>query len=162
MDSDGNTKKYKDVYEFFKRISVQTAEFDSLTKAARRFSTSFGVQPSRPVKGITNITWRTPKSLIPRQRRQSLRHRHQLQWSRTRDGLWSHVPVMESVLEEDDENIDPKSNMANDEGEFTDDDVMLCYESPSAKKLNAITASDKLSMACFRTAVKEQLSTPQL
>ena len=42
MDSDGNTKKYKDVYEFFKRISVQTAEFDYLTKAARRFSTSFG------------------------------------------------------------------------------------------------------------------------
>ena len=34
MDSDGNTRKYKDVYEFFKRISVQTAEFDSLTKAA--------------------------------------------------------------------------------------------------------------------------------
>ena len=42
MDSDGNKKKYKDVYEFFKRIAVQTAEFDTLTKAARRFSKSFG------------------------------------------------------------------------------------------------------------------------
>ncbi len=38
MDADGNTKRYKDVYEFFKRVAV---EFDSLTKAARKFSTAF-------------------------------------------------------------------------------------------------------------------------
>jgi hypothetical protein len=41
MDADGNTRKYKDVYDFFKRVSVQTAEFDSLTKVARKFSTAF-------------------------------------------------------------------------------------------------------------------------
>ena len=41
MGADGNTKRYKDVYEFFKRVAVQSAEFDSLTKAARKFSTAF-------------------------------------------------------------------------------------------------------------------------
>jgi hypothetical protein len=41
MDADGNTKRYKDVYEFFKRVAIQSAEFDSLTKAARKFSTAF-------------------------------------------------------------------------------------------------------------------------
>jgi len=29
MDADGNTKKYIHVYDFFKRVSAQTAEFDS-------------------------------------------------------------------------------------------------------------------------------------
>ena len=41
MDADGNTKRYKDVYEFFKRVAIQSPEFDSLTKAARKFSTAF-------------------------------------------------------------------------------------------------------------------------
>ncbi len=41
MDADGNIRKYKYVYDFFKRVSAQTAEFDSLTKAARKFSTVF-------------------------------------------------------------------------------------------------------------------------
>ena len=42
MESDGPLQKYKDVYEFFKRVAVQSVEFDSLAKAARKFSTTFG------------------------------------------------------------------------------------------------------------------------
>jgi hypothetical protein len=38
MDTDGNTRKYRDVYEFFKRVAAQSAEFDS---AARKFSSAF-------------------------------------------------------------------------------------------------------------------------
>ena len=66
---------------------------------------------------------------------------------------------MESVQEENDENIDPENNMADDENEFAeDDDAMLCYKSPSTKKLNAITASDKLGMACYRYVTKNSCS----
>ena len=162
MDSDGNTKKYKDVYEFFKRISVQTAEFDSLTKAARRFSTSFGGAAFAASERnhqhhladieVTEFKATAPVSkapastaVVPSQR-----------WPR------KTVAIMESVEEEGDENIDPENNtnMADDESEFTDDDAMLCYESPSAKKLNAITTSDKLSMACFRMVTKNSCLLP--
>ena len=34
MDPDGPTKKYKDIYEFFKRVVVQAAEYEQLSKAA--------------------------------------------------------------------------------------------------------------------------------
>ena len=42
IESDGPLQKYKDVYEFFKRVAVKSVEFDSLAKAARKFSTAFG------------------------------------------------------------------------------------------------------------------------
>ena len=68
---------------------------------------------------------------------------------------------MDSVEEEGDENIDPENNMADDEDEFAEnDDVMLCCETPSNKKLNAMTASDKLGMACFRYVTKNSCSLP--
>jgi hypothetical protein len=41
IESDGNAQKYKDIYDFFKRVAVHTTEFDFLTKAARKFSMAF-------------------------------------------------------------------------------------------------------------------------
>jgi len=160
MDSDGNTRKYKDIYEFFKRIAAQTAEFDTLTKAARRFSTSFGgaafaasernhqhhladteVTETKTTASVTKASAST--AVVPYQR-----------WPR------KTIAVMESVLEEGDEKIDPEDNAVNDESEFTDDDAMFCHESPSTKKLNAITASDKLGMACFRMVTRNSCQIP--
>ena len=42
MDSDGPTKKYNNMYEFFKRVAIQAAEYEQLSKAAKKFSASFG------------------------------------------------------------------------------------------------------------------------
>ena len=69
---------------------------------------------------------------------------------------------MESVEEENDENADPENNVAYDEDEVPDDNVAkLCYEIPSnTKKLNAITVSDKLSMACLRYVTENSCSLP--
>ena len=71
------------------------------------------------------------------------------------------MAIMESVEEENDENADPESNLACVEDEFAEDsDVLLCSEFPSTKKLNAITASDKLGMACFRMVTKNSCLLP--
>ena len=108
MDADGNTKRYKDVYEFFKRVAIQSAEFDSLTKAARKFSTAFSGAAfaasernhqhhlsDTEVKSTQELTSATKPvvataAVVPYQK-----------WPRRT------IAVMESVEEENDENIDP-------------------------------------------------------
>ena len=108
MDADGNTKRYKNVYEFFKRVAIQSAEFDSLTKAARKFSTAFSGAAfaaserndqhhlsDTEVKNTQALTSATKPvvataAVAPYQK-----------WPRRT------IAVMESVEEENDENIDP-------------------------------------------------------
>jgi len=111
MDADGSTKRYKDVYEFFKRVAIQSAEFDSLTKAARKFSTAFSGAvfaasernhqhhlSDTEVKGSqvqASPTKPVPTSaVVPYQK-----------WPRRT------VAVMESVEEDNDENVDPGNDL---------------------------------------------------
>jgi hypothetical protein len=141
MDADGNTKKYKDVYEFFKRVATKCEEFDSLTKAARKFSTAFSGAAfaasershqhhlsDTEVKGTQEVTPVAKPAatgvVVPYQK-----------WPRRT------VAVMESVQEENDENIDPVNNFDPDDSE---DDLGVTDSTARDKKLNAITASDKL------------------
>jgi len=162
MHSDGNTKKYKDVYEFFKRIAIQNAEFDVLTKAARRFSTSFGgvaftasernhqhhlvdteVSESKAQPPVSKAPAST--AVVPYQR--------------------STVAIMESVEEENDKNADPESNTAYDEDEFAEDNnVMLYYESPVT--LQYVLSTYYMSLRPFQTSFTHILystySTPCL
>ena len=42
MNADGTTKKYDNVFEFFKRIALKATEHTQLSKAAKVFSASFG------------------------------------------------------------------------------------------------------------------------
>ena len=117
MDADGNTKRYKDVYEFFKRVTAQSAEFDSLTKAARKFSTAFSGAvfaasernhqhhlsdtEVKGAQGVTSATKAVPTgAVVPYQK-----------WPRRT------VAVMESVEEENDENIDPVNNFDPEDSE---------------------------------------------
>ena len=67
------------------------------------------------------------------------------------------VAVMESVEEENDENTDPVSNF---DPEDSEDDLEETDSADRDKKLNAITASDKLGMACFRCVTKNSCSIP--
>ena len=41
-NADGTTKKYANVFEFFKRVAVKVAGHTQLSKAAKVFSVSFG------------------------------------------------------------------------------------------------------------------------
>jgi len=66
------------------------------------------------------------------------------------------MAVMESVEEENDENIDP----ANFGPEDSEDDFGETDSTARDKKLNAITVSDKLGMACFRCVTKNSCSIP--
>ena len=63
---------------------------------------------------------------------------------------------MESVEEENDENVDPGSNVDPEDS----DDLGETDSTAREKKLNAITASDKLGMACFRCVTKNSCSIP--
>jgi len=42
MNADGTTKKYDNIFEFFKRIALKATEHTQLSKAAKVFSASFG------------------------------------------------------------------------------------------------------------------------
>ena len=42
MNADGTTKKYDNVFEFFKHIALKATEQPQLSKAAKVFSASFG------------------------------------------------------------------------------------------------------------------------
>jgi len=157
MDADGNTNRYKDVYEFFKRVAVQSAEFDSLTKAARKFSTAFSGAvfaasernhqhhlsdtEVKGAQGVTSATKPVPTgAVVPYQK-----------WPRRT------VAVMESVEEENDENTDPVNNF---DPEDSEDDLEEMDSTATDKKLNDITASDKLGMACFRCVTKNSFTIP--
>jgi len=157
MDVDGNTRKYKDVYDFFKRVSAQIAEFDSLAKAARKFSTAFSGAAfaasernhqhhlsDTEVKGAQAVTSATKPvatgAVVPYQK-----------WPRRT------VVVMESVEEENGEKIDPVNKF---DPEDSEDDLGETDSTARDKKLNAITASDKLGMACFRCVTKNSCSIP--
>ena len=118
MDADGNTKRYKDVYEFFKRVAIQSAEFDFLTKAARKFSTAFsGVAFAASERNhqhhLSDTEFKSTQALtsatkpvvataavVPYQK-----------WPRRT------IAVMESVEEENDENIDPVNNFGPEDQE---------------------------------------------
>jgi len=64
---------------------------------------------------------------------------------------------MESVEEENDENVDPGNNF---DPEDSEDDLGETDSIAKDKKLNAITAGDKLGMACFRCVTKNSFSIP--
>ena len=42
MDADGPTKGYTTVYEFFKRVAIQSVRFKKIAKKAKYFRASFG------------------------------------------------------------------------------------------------------------------------
>jgi hypothetical protein len=64
---------------------------------------------------------------------------------------------MESVEDENDENVDPGNNFDHEDSE---DDLGETDSTARDKKLNAITASDKLGMACFLCVTKNSCSIP--
>jgi hypothetical protein len=64
---------------------------------------------------------------------------------------------MESVEEENDESIDPANNF---ETEDSEDDLDELNPTSISKKLNAITASDKLGMTSFRFVTKNSCAVP--
>ena len=64
---------------------------------------------------------------------------------------------MESVEEENDKNVDLGNNISPEDSE---DDLGEMDSTARDKKLNAITASDKLGMACFRCVTKNSCSIP--
>ena len=124
MDADENTKRYKNVYEFFKRVATQSAEVDSLTKAARKFSTAFSGAAftasernhqhhlsDTEVKGAQALTSATKPVAT------SAAVSYQ-KWPRRT------VAVMESIEEENDENIDPVNNFDPEDSE--DDACFRC------------------------------------
>jgi len=64
---------------------------------------------------------------------------------------------MESVEKENDENVDPGNNF---DPEDSEEDLGETDSTARDKKLNAITASDKLGMACFRCVTKNSCTIP--
>ena len=131
----------------------QSAEFDSLTKAAKKFSTAFSgaafaasernhqhhlSDTDASSQALTSATKPVATgAVVPYQKLPR----------RT-------VAVMESVEEENDENIDPVNNFDSE------DDLGETDSSARDKKLNAIIASDKLGMACFGCVTKNSCSIP--
>jgi len=72
---------------------------------------------------------------------------------------WSrrNVAVMESVEEENDENIDPGNNF---DPEDSEDALGETDSTARDKKLNAITARGKLGMTCFRCVTTNSCTIP--
>jgi hypothetical protein len=63
----------------------------------------------------------------------------------------------QSIEEENDENIDPVNNF---DPEDSEDDFRETDSTAGDKKLNAIIASDKMEMPCFRCVTKNSCSIP--
>ncbi len=146
MDSDGPTKKYNNMYEFFKRVAIQAAEYEQLSKAAKKFSASFGgsvfeqsernhrhpladtaLDKEERTSGVAVVVTNAATIHPPIPYRK---------WT-------PRVAVMESVQEEEednDENVDPY--------------VSSNTESESLASIKVMTASERLSTACYKMVSK--------
>jgi hypothetical protein len=148
MNADGPTKKYNNVFEFFKRIALKATEHTQLSKAANVFSASFGGtvfdQSQRnhqyPLLADTTVHKEEGSSAVAAV--SIIPHRG-----------WTPrvIAALECVREEDeqDENEDPEGNNC----QFTSDIVNKKCES-----IAAMTASERLNAACFRMVNKNSCS----
>ena len=137
MDADGPAKRYTTVYEFFKRVAVQSARFEKISKEAKYFRASFG--GSLFDEKQRNYHDKLTDTSMQKEERVST----VAAISTTPHHKWTPrvVAAMESVRAEDehDENENPEH-----------------YQ--QSKNIAIMTASEKLNAACYRMANKNNCS----
>jgi len=77
MDADGNTRKYKDVYDFFKKVSAQSAEFSTAFSGA-----AFAASERNHQHHLSDTEFKGAK-----ESHQQLRLSLQVRWCHIRSGL---------------------------------------------------------------------------
>ena len=144
MNADGTSKKYKDVFEFFKRVALKAADHVQLSKAAKVFGVSFGgtlfEQNERnhqhPLAN-TNARSDDKSSVVVTKAATIPPPIPYRKWT-------PRVAIMESVPEDGEE--------FNDENEDPVDNVMVADEPIASDNVSALIqmASDRLGQPCFR------------
>ena len=137
MDADGPAKRYTTVYEFFKRVAVQSARFEKISKEAKYFRASFGgslfdEKQRNYHDKLADTSMQKEERISTVAAVSTIPHRK-----------WTPrvVAAMESVREEDE----------HDENENPED-----YQ--QSKNIAIMTASEKLNAACYRMVNKNSCS----
>ena len=153
MNADGTTKKYDNVFEFFKRIALKATEHTQLFKAAKVISASFGGSAfeqnernhQHPLADTTvhkqeHVSAVAAVSAIPYRK-----------WTPRVAAMSARSSSMSTVTEDDEEEDD---NEEPNETKDPSDNVIIDTDRHHPTTSIKMTASEKLSSACFAMVIR--------
>jgi hypothetical protein len=154
MNADETTKKYDNVFEFFKRIALKATEHTQLSKAAKVFSASFG--GSAFEQNERNHQHPLVDTAVHKQEHASavaavsaIPYR---KWTPRVAAMSARSLPMSTVTEDDEEEDDNEE--PNENKDPSDNVIIEADKHHPTTSIKVMTASEKLRSACFGMVIR--------
>ena len=159
MNAEGTSKKYDNVFEFFKRTALKATEHTQLSKAAKVFGASFGgtafEQNGRnyqnPLASTNAHSDDIPTPIVSKAATVTPPIPYR-KWTPRVAAMSARTLPMATVPEDDEEAIDDEE--LNENKNPINNIISDVQEHPPATSIKIMTASEKLSSACFGMVIR--------